>query len=214
MKTMHWPPHLAASRFAFRARKRTMTASIPKNACAIPGSGFAQAFFGIDAVIVRFLARKAKRLAAKWGGQCIVFIDEIDAVGMRRQAVQGAPAAGFAPSIHDYCFHGPFGALTGSGDLVLETRAWRERLFEARAPERRSPYAPFVRKIASIVNQGIAGGMMGGTGKLALNQLLVAMDGIDNPPFLRRLVTSRVNTILDALFVVPRRLGRLPLRLP
>ena len=57
---------------------------------SIPGSGFAQTFIGIDALIVRFLARKAKRLARKWGGQCIVFIDEIDAVGMRRQALQGA----------------------------------------------------------------------------------------------------------------------------
>ena len=51
---------------------------------SIPGSGFAQTFIGIDAIIVRFLARKAKKLARKWGGQCIVFIDEIDAVGMRR----------------------------------------------------------------------------------------------------------------------------------
>ena len=56
---------------------------------SIPGSGFAQTFIGIDALIVRFLARKAKRLARKWGGQCIVFIDEIDAVGMRRQALGG-----------------------------------------------------------------------------------------------------------------------------
>src|SRR5438105_8156364 len=55
----------------------------------IPGSGFAQTFIGIDAIIVRFLARKAKKLAAKWGGQCIVFIDEIDAGGRRRQALQG-----------------------------------------------------------------------------------------------------------------------------
>ena len=53
----------------------------------IPGSGFAQTFIGMDAVLVRFLARKAKKLAAKWGGQCIVFIDEIDAVGMRRQSL-------------------------------------------------------------------------------------------------------------------------------
>src|ERR1051325_10309631 len=52
---------------------------------SIPGSGFAQTFIGIDALIVRFLARKAKKLARKWGGQCIVFIDEIEAVGMRRQ---------------------------------------------------------------------------------------------------------------------------------
>ena len=182
---------------------------------SIPGSGFAQAFLGIDAVIVRILVRKAKRLAAKWGGQCIVFIDEIDAVGMRRQAVQGGPAGQTAvPTIHDYCFHGPFGALTSSGDLVLETRAWRERLFETRAPERRSPYPPLVRKIGSIVNQAIPGMMGGATGQLALNQLLVAMDGIDNPPWLKRMVTSRVNTILDALFVVPRRIGRLPLRIP
>ena len=55
---------------------------------SIPGSGFAQTFIGIDAIIVRFLARKAKRLARKWGGQCIVFIDEIDAVGLRRQALR------------------------------------------------------------------------------------------------------------------------------
>ena len=45
-------------------------------------------FIGIDAIIVRLLARRAKKLARKWGGQCIVFIDEIDAVGMRRQALQ------------------------------------------------------------------------------------------------------------------------------
>ena len=50
----------------------------------IPGSGFAQTFMGMDVVIVRYMARKAKKLARKWGGQCIVFIDEIDAVGMRR----------------------------------------------------------------------------------------------------------------------------------
>ena len=54
---------------------------------SIPGSGFAQTFIGMDAVLVRYLARKAKKLAAKWGGQCIVFIDEIDAVGMRRQSL-------------------------------------------------------------------------------------------------------------------------------
>ena len=58
---------------------------------SIPGSGFAQTFIGIDAIIVRFLARKAKKLARKWGGQCIVFIDEIDAVGMRRQRARRRP---------------------------------------------------------------------------------------------------------------------------
>ena len=105
----------------------------------IPGSGFAQTFIGMDAVIVRFLARKAKKLAAKWGGQCIVFIDEIDAVGMRRQSL----GTGFQPyrddSLHDHLFYGPDGALTPDGDLLLETRAWRDRLFAMRAQPPRPP---------------------------------------------------------------------------
>src|SRR5919107_2114156 len=53
----------------------------------MPGSGFAQTFIGMDVIIVQFLLAKARRLARKWGGQCIVFIDEIDAVGRRRQGV-------------------------------------------------------------------------------------------------------------------------------
>jgi ATP-dependent Zn protease len=54
--------------------------------------------------------------------------------------------------------------------------------------------------------------MGGGTG-LALNQLLVVMDGIDNPPFAKRVLTSRFNTFLDATYIVPRRLGKIQLRL-
>ncbi len=91
----------------------------------MPGSGFAQTFIGMDVVIVMILVGRARRLARKWGGQCIVFIDEIDAVGMRRQALQGA--GGMATpvhdqgSIHDFLYYGPNGALTPTGDLVLET---------------------------------------------------------------------------------------------
>jgi cell division protease FtsH len=78
---------------------------------SIPGSGFAQTFIGMDAVIVRYLAFKARKLAGKWGGQCIVFIDEIDAVGMRRQSL----GSGFQPSIHESptatsCWRPPPGA--------------------------------------------------------------------------------------------------------
>src|ERR1043166_9067370 len=173
----------------------------------IPGSGFAQTFIGLDAIIVRFLARKAKRLARKWGGQCIVFIDEIDAVGMRRSSLGGAAGA-MSPrptSFHDLCFFGPNGALTPSEDLVLESRAGRDRVFEQRQP------APGRKP----VNQGGGfPGMFGGQGQLALNQLLVVMDGIDNPPFFRRMTTNLVNKTLDALYVIPRRAGRVKLRLP
>ncbi len=176
---------------------------------SIPGSGFAQTFIGIDALIVRFLARRAKKLARKWGGQCIVFIDEIDAVGMRRSALQGQRAT-VAPELPLY---GPFGALNPSGDLIVETRAWRERMFEQRAPERISPYPTWMHRIGNLVNQGVFPGMMGGQGQLALNQLLVTMDGIDNPPFMRRFLTNRINSFLDAVYVIPRRIGRVSLRL-
>src|SRR3954453_10149793 len=63
---------------------------------SMPGSGFAATFIGIDAIVVRLLARRAKKLPRKWGGQCIVFIDEIDAVGMRRQAL-GSGAQVYTP---------------------------------------------------------------------------------------------------------------------
>src|SRR5437588_918227 len=176
---------------------------------SIPGSGFAQTFIGIDAVIVRFLARKARKLASKWGGQCIVFIDEIDAVGTRRSALQGG-----APSFQPVGFHGAWGALNPTGDLIVENRAWRERLFELRAPEPRMPYPEWTRRLGNVLNQGIFPGMMGGAGQLALNQLLVTMDGIDNPPFLRRILTARANATLDAAYVHPRRPWNLPLRFP
>jgi cell division protease FtsH len=179
----------------------------------IPGSGFAQTFIGMDAVLVRYLARKARKQAAKWGGQCIVFIDEIDAVGMRRQALQGAGGS-FAPTIHDHLFFGPNGAVTPSGDVVIENAAWRDRLFNARAPERINPYPEIYGKASRKLQQMIPGMMGGGMGGgLALNSLLVVMDGIDDPPFLRRFTTNRVNTFLDALYVVPQKVGKVKLRL-
>jgi ATP-dependent Zn protease len=187
----------------------------------IPGSGFAATFIGIDVMVVMWLIRKAKKLARKWGGQCIVFIDEIDAVGMRRSAL-GGPTGGFGgspgldvPSIEDYCFFGPWGSLTPSGDLIMETRAWREKLFASRE-ERRAPAIPaiFARPAQWIERIMFPGMMGGGTGGLALNQLLVQMDGIGESPFMRRFWTNRINTILDASYLVPRRVGEVSLRLP
>ncbi|MBJ7328826.1 MAG: AAA family ATPase [Solirubrobacteraceae bacterium] len=181
----------------------------------MPGSGFAQTFIGMDVIVVMILIARARRLARKWGGQCIIFIDEIDAVGLRRQALAGGGATGFeeAPpqSFHDLAFHGQFGALNPSGDLILETRAWRERLFEQRDTPPRKPAPWWVGRV-----QGFVGGMgMGGMGGgMALNQLLVQMDGVDNPPFFRKVFTKKLNTFADALYVVPQRLGGAKLRLP
>src|SRR5690349_16798485 len=173
----------------------------------IPGSGFAQTFIGMDAVIVRFLARRARKLAAKWGGQCIVFIDEIDAVGMRRASL----GSGFMPyesgTVHDNYFFGRDGALTSSGDLVLETAAWREKLFQMRAEPARQVYPAVYTKMSNAIkNFMVPGGMGGQGGGLALNQLLVVMDGIDEPPMFKRFRTRKFNTFLDATYLVPQKL--------
>jgi ATP-dependent Zn protease len=162
-----------------------------------------------------WLIRKAKKLARKWGGQCIIFIDEIDAVGMRRASIGGGTGRMGSQSFEDYCFFGPWGALTPTGDLILETRAWRERLFALREEPRPSPVPPLLAKPAEWAQRFMFPGMFGGgMGGLALNQLLVQMDGIGEAPFMRRFFTNRINTILDAMYLVPRRIGRAPLRLP
>ncbi|HEX3689201.1 MAG TPA: AAA family ATPase [Solirubrobacteraceae bacterium] len=180
----------------------------------IPGSGFAGMFIGMDAITVQFLARKARKLAAKWGGQCIVFIDEIDAVGMRRQALGSGMTAAAADSIHDLCFYGPHGAITASGDVIIESREWRERLFAARA-ERTAGAPTVAQRINERILRYYPGFGMGGGGGggQALNQLLVVMDGIDEPPLMRKVLTNRLNTFMDAMFVIPSRIGKLRLRL-
>jgi hypothetical protein len=164
----------------------------------MPGSGFAQTFIGMDVIVVLILVARARRLARKWGGQCIVFIDEIDAVGMRRAALGGGAAGGMmteAPSRPVPRFHGPWGALTASGDVVVETREWRDWLFEQRASQPAPVYPPAIQRLGERINSFIAPGMMGGGGGgMALNQLLVQMDGVDEPPFMRRFVSKKLNT--------------------
>jgi cell division protease FtsH len=185
----------------------------------MPGSGFAQTFIGMDVIVVMFLIRKARKLARKWGGQCMVFIDEIDAVGMRRNALQGggrfAPP-GFAPlgtGFEEPPLYGPHGSITPTGDLVLENRQWRDRMFTARAEQAADAMPRPLAAIRDRVNGFMFPGMGGMGGGLALNQLLVQMDGVDEPPFTRKHFTNRLNTFLDATYFFPRRIGKLPLRL-
>jgi cell division protease FtsH len=179
----------------------------------MPGSGFAQTFIGMDVIVVMFLIRKARRLARKWGDTCMIFIDEIDAVGMRRQALQGGTA--FRPMMsgfEDPPMYGPWGSLTPTGDLILENRQWRDRMFMSRA-EPSGPVGPTVLGNVRDRIQGVMFPGMGGMGgQLALNQLLVQMDGVDEPPFLRKFFTNRFNTFLDATYFVPQRIGKLRLR--
>ena len=176
---------------------------------SIPGSGFASTFIGIDAVLVRYLMWKAKRLARKWGGQCIVFIDEIDAVGMRRASL-GTGGIGGATGARPLAFEDVFDV---PGDTILESIAWRERRFAERDPGPAVHPNAVTRGYNRVVNFMVPGGM-GGGGSLALNQILVSMDGLGSPPFGKRFLANRVNNLLDATYIIPRRIGRISLRIP
>ncbi|WP_027008193.1 AAA family ATPase [Conexibacter woesei] len=184
----------------------------------MPGSGFAQTFIGMDVVVVMFLIRKARKLARKWGGQCIIFIDEIDAVGLRRAALNGADSRVFAPLFSEQTeqeFYGPWGAVSASGDMVLENQAWRDRLFASRAPGQIQVLPPSLARVYGSINNFIMPGGMGGMGGgMALNQLLIQMDGVDEPRFWSKFWTNRINNLLDASYLVPRRVRGRSLRLP
>ena len=186
----------------------------------IPGSGFAGMFIGMDAITVQFLARKARKLAAKWGGQCIVFIDEIDAVGhappgpvgrlgARRRGGRDRLAARLqllrAQRV-DHLQRRPGDRVPGLARAPVRPARGGPggRLSDRRDPEQRAHPAP----VPGLRRDGRRDG-----GGMALNQLLIVMDGIDEPPLVRKVLTNRVNTFLDAMFVVPAKLGKLRLRL-
>jgi ATP-dependent Zn protease len=179
----------------------------------MPGSGFAQTFIGLDVVMVMILIARARRLARKWGGTCMIFIDEIDAVGRRRQGLGGmfggaGMAAATQAELEEHLFFGPWGALTSSGDLVLETRAWRERVFALRREPTPGPTGVGAagQRIQDFMFPGMGGGM-------ALNQLLVQMDGMDSPAVMKRWWTKKLNTFLDATYIIPPTLFGRRLRL-
>jgi ATP-dependent Zn protease len=181
----------------------------------MPGSGFAQTFIGMDVVIVMMLIRKARKLARKWGGQCIIFIDEIDAVGLRRQAL-GTGMSNYQPLATDGLkreYYGPWGSLSAAGDVICETPEWREHLFALRAPGHVQVLPPTLARMYGRINDFIVPGGMGGGGGMALNQLLVQMDGVDEPKFWAKFWTNRINNLLDASYVVPRKLFGRTLRL-
>ena len=82
--------------------------------------------------------------------------------------------------------YGPWGSLTPTGDLILENREWRDRMFRSRAEPPAvvagGPLGAVRDRIQGVMFPGM-GGMGGG---LALNQLLVQMDGVDEQDVQRR----------------------------
>ena len=69
------------------------------------GGSFAGMFLGMDALSVFLMVRAARKKAKTWGG-CVVFIDEIDALGQRRSGMGGGMMGGM-------------GGMFGGGQLGL-----------------------------------------------------------------------------------------------
>ena len=77
---------------------KTMLAKAIASSLHVPisianGGSFAGMFLGIDALSVYLMVRTARKKAKTWGG-CIVFIDEIDALGSRRSGMGGGAMMG------------------------------------------------------------------------------------------------------------------------
>src|SRR6185437_9186397 len=77
---------------------KTMLAKAIANSLHVPiyianGGSFAGMFLGIDALSVFLMVRAARKRAKTWGG-CIIFIDEIDALGNRRAGMGGGAMMG------------------------------------------------------------------------------------------------------------------------
>jgi ATP-dependent Zn protease len=89
---------------------KTMLAKAIASSLNVPiyianGGSFAGMFLGIDALSVYLMVRAARKRAKVWGG-CVVFIDEIDALGQRRSGTGGAMG-------------GMMGGMMGGGQLGL-----------------------------------------------------------------------------------------------
>jgi len=82
----------------------------------VDASSLSSMFMGVDALIVVSLFRKARGLARKYAmpgqpGCCILFIDELDSVGMARGGVQGGQRQGMMGGM----------GMMGGGTMALNT---------------------------------------------------------------------------------------------
>jgi cell division protease FtsH len=122
-------------------------------------SSFNNMFMGVANLRVMRLFTKARKFSERFGG-AVIFMDELDAVGSR---------GGVAQMMEPYPFHEPF------------RHGLEDRLVEGPREE------PRRGGIFGFVDRFFVGGM-GGMGGMLVNELLVQMDGLEQPRGLRRLL--------------------------
>ncbi|GBD12430.1 ATP-dependent zinc metalloprotease FtsH [bacterium HR24] len=173
------------------------------------GSAFLSTFLAIDVLVMLYMRLRAEGLAREFG-RVVVFIDEAEMLLQRRGGMQPVQTQGGASrvdsiwSIFDYDHNG----CISSCGLMFDHSSAREAFWERKFPPRQQTSPQMV----PFPFFGGAGGF-----SLAIFPFLVWLDGMDSPPLLSRLVRSKVNELLDVLFVPPYiRLGgaTIYLRLP
>ena len=138
---------------------------------------------------------------------------------MRRQALGAGghghgerPAADRQPARRRCRCSGRWGSFTPSGDLVLETRAWRERMFAARAPaagaDLPGPWSADPRPHQQRDPRRHDG--RHGRRRWRSTSCSCRWTASTSPPFLRKWSRKKLNTILDARYIVPQRIGEGP----
>ena len=111
---------------------------------------------------------------------------------------------------HDYCFYGPNGALTPTGDLVLEIARLARAGCSPRAPRRRGRST---RRSCSAPRTRIRGYFVPGRhGRRAAAWRSTSCWSRWTASTTRRscskIFTNRLNTFLDAIYIVPRKVGK------
>jgi cell division protease FtsH len=136
-------------------------------------SSFNNMFMGVANLRVARLFSKARKFSERFGG-AVIFMDELDAIGSRGGVLQ---------SIEPYPFHEPF--RHGIEDRLLQG--------PPEEPRQRSSILGFVDRV-------FAGGMNMGMGGMLVNELLVQMDGLEQPKGLRRLLRRLIPLFIRKRF--------------
>ena len=127
-------------------------------------SSFNNMFMGVANLRVMRLFTKARKFSERYGG-AVIFMDELDAIGSR---------GGMSQTMEPYPFYEPF------------RHGLEDRLYEG------SPEESQRGGILGFLDRVFTGGMGMGMGGMLVNELLVQMDGLEQPKGLRRLLRRMI----------------------